>query len=57
MIIDCAKRKFKKDIDKVVWILVIIFLNLIGAVVYYFAVKNSNKNSVDIGHKKKPRKK
>ena len=43
MIIDCAKRKFKKDIDKVVWILVIIFLNLIGAVVYYFAVKVNDK--------------
>ena len=39
MIIDCAKRSFKKDIDKVVWILVIVFLNVLGAAIYYFVVK------------------
>lgn len=45
MVVDCAKRDFKKDIDKVVWILVIVFLNVLGAAVYYFVVK--------IGEKKK----
>ena len=44
MIIDCAKRKFKKDIDKVVWILVIVFLSVLGATIYYFAVKVKDKN-------------
>jgi len=39
MIVDCATRKFKNDTDKIVWILVILFTNLIGAVIYYFIVK------------------
>ncbi len=43
MIIDCAQRKFKKSDDKVVWILVIVFLGIIGAIIYYFAVKRNDK--------------
>ena len=39
MIIDCATRKFKNDTDRVVWILVIIFTSVIGALIYYFVVK------------------
>jgi hypothetical protein len=42
MIIDCAKRKFKTDSEKVVWILVIVLLSYLGAVIYYFAVKRNN---------------
>jgi prolipoprotein diacylglyceryltransferase len=38
MIIDCAQRKMK-DNDKVVWILILIFLGSIGAAIYYFVVK------------------
>ena len=45
MIIDCAKRNFKKDIDKVVWILVIVLLSVLGAAIYYFAVKAGDKRS------------
>ena len=45
MIIDCAKRNFKKDIDKVVWILVIVLLSVLGASIYYFAVKTGEKKS------------
>ena len=43
MIIDCAKRKFKEDAEKIVWILVIIFAGIIGALIYYFVVKSKNK--------------
>jgi len=39
MIIDCAKRNFKKDSEKIVWILVLIFLGVLGAIIYYFIVK------------------
>lgn len=39
MIVDCAKRDFKKDNDKIVWVLVIIFTGIIGALIYYFVVK------------------
>lgn len=46
MLIDCAKRNFKRDSDKVVWILVIIFLNLLGASIYYFVVKASDKKNL-----------
>ena len=47
MLIDCAKRNFKKDIDKVVWILVIVFLSVLGAAIYYFAVKINDKNKIN----------
>lgn len=36
MLIDCIKRKFD---DKTMWLLLIIFFNLIGAVLYYFTVR------------------
>ena len=43
MIIDCAERKFKDKNDKLIWILVIIFLNWVGALIYYFVVKSKSK--------------
>ncbi|MBS3105941.1 PLDc N-terminal domain-containing protein [Candidatus Woesearchaeota archaeon] len=46
MIVDCAKRKFKNDNEKIVWILVLIFLSLLGAVIYYFAIKIQDKGKV-----------
>lgn len=44
MIIDCATRKFKDSIEKVVWIIVIVFLHILGALIYYFVVKRQNKH-------------
>ena len=38
MIIDCAKRKFKQDSEKIVWILVVILASWVGALIYYFVV-------------------
>ena len=46
MLIDCAKRNFKNDNEKVVWIIVIALLGAIGAAIYYFAVKLPDKNKV-----------
>jgi len=43
MIIDCAKRDFKGDNEKIVWILVIVLLGVLGAAIYYFAVKENKK--------------
>lgn len=41
MIADCAKRNFKNNSnEKIVWILVILFAKIIGALIYFFAVKN-----------------
>ncbi len=39
MLIDCAKRNFKNDNEKIVWIIIIALLQLLGAVVYYFVIK------------------
>ena len=46
MIIDCVKREFKGENDKVVWILVLVFLGFIGAVIYYFVVKVNDKKEI-----------
>ena len=46
MLIDCLKRDFRKDIEKVVWVLVLVFLHLLGALVYYFVVKINDKKIV-----------
>ena len=45
MLIDCLKRDFKKDYEKIVWILVMIFLHILGAVIYYFVVKVGGKEN------------
>jgi prolipoprotein diacylglyceryltransferase len=39
MLVDSIKRKYKDENDKIVWVLVIVLLGIIGAVIYYFAVK------------------
>jgi uncharacterized BrkB/YihY/UPF0761 family membrane protein len=43
MLIDCLKRKYKESSDKIVWVLVIIFAQIIGALIYYFIVKVKDK--------------
>lgn len=45
MLVDAITRKFNSDIEKVVWVLVIIFTHVIGAVIYYLVVKLREKNS------------
>lgn len=46
MIIDCAKRNFRGENEKVVWILVIALLGVLGAAVYYFAVRAGDRKTV-----------
>ncbi len=53
MIIDCAKRNFKNENEKVVWIIVIALLGAIGAAIYYFAVKVNDKKIGKIKSRKK----
>ena len=36
MIIDCATKELSEGTDKIVWILVIIFAHLPGALIYFF---------------------
>lgn len=44
MLIDCAKRKFKQETDKIIWIVIIAIAGVIGAAVYYFVIKRPNKH-------------
>ena len=39
MIVDCAQRTFKDKNDKIVWMLVILLINVAGALIYYFIIK------------------
>jgi hypothetical protein len=36
MLIDCAKNEPSTGSDKIVWIVVIVFTHVLGALVYYF---------------------
>lgn len=43
MIIDAAQRKGLSDGERIAWILVLVFIGIIGAIIYYFAVKKGKK--------------
>lgn len=43
MIVDVAKRDFKKENDKIVWILIVVLLGWFGGLIYYFVVKRKDK--------------
>lgn len=43
MIVDVAKRNFKQENDKIMWILIVILTGIIGALIYYFMVKRKDK--------------
>ena len=40
MIIDCARKNFKNGNEKIIWILIILFAKIVGAIIYFFVVKN-----------------
>jgi len=46
MIVDAAKRKFRNDLEKVIWLLVIIFASWVGAIVYFIVVRMMNPRGV-----------
>lgn len=46
MIIDCAKRKFKNDIEKIIWIMAIVLTTWLGALIYYIVVKTYNQKGL-----------
>jgi len=43
MIVDAAQRKSLSDGERIAWILVLVFIGIIGALIYYFAVKRNRK--------------
>ncbi len=48
-LIDCLKRDFEKSTDKIIWILVILFLNAPGSIIYYFVVVKPTKKAAAHG--------
>ena len=45
-IIDCARRSFKNDVEKIVWLLVIVLGTWVGTIVYFIVVPMSNPRGV-----------
>ena len=43
MLVDCIKRNFKKEDERIIWLLVIVLVQIIGAIIYYFVVKRKDK--------------
>jgi NADH:ubiquinone oxidoreductase subunit 6 (subunit J) len=44
MLVDSITRKFKETNDKVIWVIVNVFLGLLGSLIYYFVVFYKDKN-------------
>ena len=44
MLIDALRRDFPHSNDKTLWIIILIFANWIGALLYYFMVKKAYNN-------------
>jgi ABC-type multidrug transport system fused ATPase/permease subunit len=43
MLIDCLKNEDSDGNDKIIWILVIILMNWIGALIYFFVRRSERK--------------
>lgn len=39
MLVDCLQNQSFEGNDKLIWVIVLIFLNVVGAVLYYLLVK------------------
>jgi hypothetical protein len=40
MLVDCLKNRALRDTEKLIWVLVIVLLNWLGAVVYFFVARS-----------------
>ena len=43
MLVDSIMRDYEKNDEKLVWILLIVFTQVIGAIIYFFVVKLNDK--------------
>lgn len=48
MIVDCAQRKFKNKVEKIVWLVVVVLLGWVGALAYYLAIRLSNPRGLNV---------
>ena len=42
MIIDAAKRNFRNNVEKIIWIIAVVLGGWIGALVYFIVIKSIN---------------
>jgi len=42
MIVDVAKRKFKNDVERVLWILIVVLGGWLGALIYFIIIRMYN---------------
>lgn len=42
MLVDCSKRKFRNDTEKVIWILVIVFFQWLASLAYFIVIRANN---------------
>ncbi len=46
MLIDCVKRNFRNDVEKILWVVIMIFAGWVGAIVYYIAIRLYNPRGI-----------
>ncbi len=46
MIVDCAKRSLQNDVEKIVWLVIIVLGSWIGALVYFIVIRSINHNGL-----------
>ncbi|MBU0466843.1 MAG: PLDc N-terminal domain-containing protein [Nanoarchaeota archaeon] len=46
MLINAIRRKFKSSGEKAIWILIIIFGTVAGAIIYFIVIKHFNPKSL-----------
>lgn len=56
-LVDCVKRQFKGENEKIIWILIIVLVGIIGAIIYYFMVYRKAKAEEKKVEAKKPEEK
>lgn len=42
MLVDAAKRKYPKEDQRLMWIIIVALTGLIGALIYYFIIKRKD---------------
>jgi hypothetical protein len=46
VLVDCARRKFRNNLEKIIWIVVLVFAGIIGALVYLIVIRMSNPSGL-----------
>lgn len=44
ILVDLLRRDFKKDVDKLIWFILLLTTFFLGALIYYFMIKTNKRN-------------